>query len=128
MIFGTPAIRRRIPEDIMTAYAIAHLQEVDLGPEIVAYIKAIDATLAPYQGRFAIHGASPEIVEGPWPGDLVVIAFPDMERARAWYASPGYQAILALRTRHSRSVAMLVEGVPDGYRATDVLAKLNAAA
>jgi uncharacterized protein (DUF1330 family) len=109
----------------MTAYAIAHLSDVELGPEIVAYIQAIDATLAPYQGRFLIHGANPEIVEGPWPGDLVVIAFPDMARARDWYASPTYQEILALRTGHSRSVAMLVEGVSEGYRATDVLAKLG---
>ena len=109
----------------MTAYAIAHLVEVDFGPEIVAYIQKIDATLAPFQGRFLIHGAGPEIVEGPWPGDLVVIAFPDMARARDWYASPAYQEILSLRTEHSRSVAMLVEGVPDGYRATDVLAKLG---
>ena len=108
----------------MPAYAIAHLQDVDIGPEIVAYIQAIDGTLAPFQGRFLIHGASPEIVEGPWPGDLVVIAFPDMARARDWYASPAYQDILALRTAHSRSVAMLVEGVPEGYRATDLLAKL----
>ncbi len=53
----------------MPAYAIAHLQDVDLGPEIVDYIQKIDATLAPFQGCFLIHGASPEIVEGPWPGD-----------------------------------------------------------
>jgi len=125
MVSLTPADRPRTREVTMPAYAIAHLQDVAIGPEIVGYIQAIDATLAPFQGRFLIHGASPEIVEGPWPGDLVVIAFPDMARARDWYASPAYQEILSLRTGHSRSVAMLVEGVPDGYRATDVLAKLG---
>jgi uncharacterized protein (DUF1330 family) len=112
----------------MPAYAIAHLTDVVLGEDVVAYLRKIDATLAPFEGRFLIHGASPEIVEGPWPGDLVVIAFPDMERARGWYASPGYREILPLRTQNSHSVAMLVEGVPDGYRATEVLAKLGVAA
>ncbi|WNJ91203.1 DUF1330 domain-containing protein [Bosea sp. 685] len=109
----------------MTAYAIAHLQDVDLGPEILSYISAIDATLIPFGGRFLVHGATPEVVEGPWPGDLVMIAFPDMEAVRGWYASPAYQEILPLRTRNSTSVTMLVDGVPEGYKATQVLAKLG---
>ncbi len=111
----------------MTAYAIAHLQDVQFGPDIAAYIQKIDATLAPHGGRFLIHGATPEIVEGPWPGDLIVVAFPDIDKARAWYASPEYQEILPLRTKNSRGVAMLVEGVADGYRATDMLTKLGVA-
>lgn len=111
----------------MTAYAIAHLQDVSLGPEIASYLQRIDATLAPFEGRFLVHGATPEVVEGRWPGDLVVVAFPDIEKARAWYASPAYQDILPLRSEHSRSVAMLVEGVAESYKATDVLAKLGVA-
>ncbi len=109
----------------MTAYAICHLRNVELGAEIVDYIQRIDATLAPFGGNFLIHGAAPEIVEGPWPGDLVMIAFPDMEAARGWYASPAYGEILPLRTRNSTSVTMLVDGVPEGYKATQVLAKLG---
>ena len=111
----------------MTAYAIAHLQDVRLGPEIVDYIARIDATLAPFDGRFLIHGATPEIIEGSWPGDLVVIAFPDLERARAWYDSPAYRAILPLRAENSHSVAMLVKGVEPGYRASDFLARAGLA-
>ena len=111
----------------MSAYAIAHLQDVRLGPEIATYLQTIDATLAPFEGRFLVHGAMPEVMEGPWPGDLVIVAFPDIDKARAWYASPGYREILPLRTENSRSVAMIVEGVPEGYRATDVLAKLGVA-
>ena len=108
----------------MTAYAIAHLRDVDLNAEIVDYIRLIDETLMPFGGRFLIHGMTPEIIEEPWEGDLVVIAFPDVDAARNWYASPAYQAILPLRTRNSRSAAIIVDGVSDGYRATDFLAKL----
>jgi len=111
----------------MTAYAIAHLQDVRFGAEIIDYIARIDGTLAPYDGQFLVHGATPEIVEGPWPGDLVIIAFPDMERARAWYDSPAYREILPLRTENSRGVTMLVKGVEPSYRASDFLAKLGLA-
>ena len=44
-----------------------------------------------------------------------------------WYESPGYQAILPLRTENTESIATLVDGVPAGYQATDGLAKLLAA-
>ncbi|CAD5278646.1 conserved hypothetical protein [Bosea sp. 62] len=109
----------------MTAYAIAHLRDVDVNVEIVDYIKRIDETLVPFGGRFLIHGVTPEVMEGPWEGDLVVIAFPDRDAAHGWYASPAYQAILPLRTRNSRSAAIIVAGVSDDYRATDFLAKLG---
>jgi uncharacterized protein (DUF1330 family) len=109
----------------MTAYAIAHLRDVELNVEIIDYIKRIDETLAPFGGRFLIHGATPEVMEGPWEGDLVVIAFPDRQAAHGWYASPAYQAILPLRTENSRSAAIILEGTPEGYRAADFLAKLG---
>lgn len=40
----------------MASYAIARLRNVVLGPDIVAYVEAIDATLAPFAGRFLVHG------------------------------------------------------------------------
>ncbi len=106
------------------AYAIAYLREVDLGPAIATYLERIDATLAPYGGRFLVHGGRIDAVEGEWPGDVVIVAFPDADAARAWYESPAYQEILPLRTEHSRSVAAIVPGVPAGYRAVDKLVEL----
>jgi uncharacterized protein (DUF1330 family) len=69
----------------MAGYAIGHLHEVTLGPGIVQYLERIDATLEPYGGRFLIHGAKAEVQEGDWAGDLIVIEFPDLNQARAWY-------------------------------------------
>ncbi len=108
----------------MSAYAVAHLRHVKLGPEIVEYITRIDATLEPYAGRFLIHGGPIDPMDGSWSGDLVVIEFPNLENAHTWYASPEYQAILGLRTDNSDGDAFIVDGLPDGYRATDKLAKL----
>jgi uncharacterized protein (DUF1330 family) len=106
------------------AYAIAYLRTVDVGDAIIEYLERIDATLAPYGGRFLVHGGDMEVIEGDWGGDIVIIEFPDAEAAREWYRSPGYQEILPLRTEHSESYAALLTGVPTGYRATDKLAEL----
>ncbi|MEE2033031.1 DUF1330 domain-containing protein [Rhodococcus chondri] len=108
----------------MNAYAVAHLRSVDFGAEIIEYLQKIDATLAPYGGRFLVHGVDPEVKEGPFPGHLIVIEFPDLGQARAWYDSPAYQEILPLRTENSDGSAVLVDGAPSGYRATDYLAKV----
>lgn len=105
----------------MTSYAIAHLREVEFGADIVEYLRRIDATLEPFGGRFVVHGAQPEVVEGPFPGHLVVIGFPSREQARAWYDSPAYREILPLRTGSSDGVAVIVDGVGPGHRATDLL-------
>ena len=101
----------------MTAYAVAHMREVDFGPAVVEYLERIDATLDPFGGRFLVHGAEVEVVEGSWPGHLIVIAFPDRASVRAWYDSPAYREILELRTGHSSSDAVFVDGVGPGYRA-----------
>jgi uncharacterized protein (DUF1330 family) len=101
----------------MPSYAIGLFSEVRRGPDIAEYIARIDATLQPFGGRFLIHRATAEAVEGAWGGALVVIAFPDREAVRAWYASPAYQAILPLRLAHATGDVCFVDGVPEGYRA-----------
>lgn len=106
----------------MTAYAIGHLHNVKLGPDIVAYLERIDATLKPYKGRFMIHGGHAEILEGQWSGDLIAIAFPDRAAARAWYVSRDYQAIIGLRTRNACGAVIIIDGVLRDHQATDVLA------
>ncbi len=106
----------------MPAYAVAHMHQVSMGPPIVEYLQRIDATLAPFGGRFIVHGGELEVLEGSWPGNLIVIEFPDRARAGAWYHSDAYQQILALRTGNSRSDVVIAGGVDPGHRATDVLA------
>ena len=86
-------------------------------------LRHADATLEPFGGRFVVHGGEIEVIEGSWPGHLIAIEFPDRERARAWYKSDAYQEILPLRTDNSHGDVILVGGVPEGHRATDVLAR-----
>jgi len=43
----------------------------------------------------------------------VVLEFPSLEHARAWYADPEYEAIIPLRHQSARSQILLIEGPPD---------------
>ena len=62
------------------------------------------------------------MLEGEWADNTVVVAFPDLERAYAWYRSPAYQEILPLRTQNSDGATIIVEGVADDYRAASFVA------
>ena len=105
----------------MKAYAIAHVQSAQPGPEIVEYLSRIDATFAPFDGRFLIHGDPAEIREGDFVGDLIVIEFPNRENANSWYESADYQQILPLRTRNTTGWVVLVDGVDANHRSVDIL-------
>ena len=105
----------------MSAYAVAHMRRVTMGPPIVEYLERIDATLAPFGGHFIVHGGDFELLEGSWPGNLIVIEFPDRAQADTWYNSPAYQAIVTLRTDNSDSDVIMIDGVDRDHKATDVL-------
>lgn len=112
----------------MTAYAIAHIRPETMNEDILRYIEEIQATMDPFEGRFLVHGKEVEVLEGTWPGTVVMIAFPDLERARTWYASPAYQALIPLRTDHIAGDVVLVDGVPADYDASVTAAALRDAA
>lgn len=109
----------------MTAYAIAHLHNPTSEPDVFEYLERIDATLEPYSGRFLIHGGGMEVLEGTWPGAVVVLEFPGVAEAKSWYRSAAYQAILPLRTRHIASDVILAEGVEAGHNSAELAATLR---
>ena len=55
--------------------------------------------MAKYGGRCLTKGASHKMPEGGhWkPERIVIIEFPDMDAVNAWYNSPEYQPLIALR-------------------------------
>ena len=105
----------------MKAYAIAHVQSAQPGPQIVEYLTRIDATLAPFDGQFLVHGDPGDVREGDFVGNVIVIEFPTRRNARAWYESAEYQQILPLRTRNTTGWLILVDGVGSDHVATDIL-------
>jgi len=51
----------------------------------------VEATTAPYGGTWLAIDAEVQVLVGAWPGSVVLIEFPDMAKAKAWYKSPEYQ-------------------------------------
>ncbi|MGW8986022.1 DUF1330 domain-containing protein [Streptomyces parvus] len=109
----------------MTAYGFAHLRKRRHHPDILEYLNRIQATLDPFHGRFVVHGPPAEVVEGTWPGSMVLIEFPDLQTARAWYDSPAYQDIKRLRTDHIEGDLLLIDGVGPCYDPRERAAKIE---
>jgi len=95
----------------MAAYLISDLTARD--PEALqVYRTRAQASIAQYGGRYLARGGAIETLEGSWqPEMIVVVEFPDLERARAWYRSPEYAAALAVRDAALSRDLILVDGV-----------------
>jgi uncharacterized protein (DUF1330 family) len=95
----------------MPAYLIADI-EVTNPAEFEEYRKGVPATIAQYGGKYIVRGGAVVSLEGGWSMKRVVILeFPSVAQAKAWYNSPAYKDLLALRLRSTKSKAVLVEGL-----------------
>jgi uncharacterized protein (DUF1330 family) len=95
----------------MAAYVIAELDVTDPAT-FEEYRRLVPATIEKYGGRYLVRGGRVETVEGDrQPKRLVVLEFPSLERARAWYDSEDYRGPKALRMRSARTDVLFVEGV-----------------
>ncbi len=74
------------------------------------YKPMVPPTLAPYGGEFVVRGGPQDCVEGDWHPRTVVIRFPDVAKARAWYDSEEYAPAKALRHSAAKANLLIVEG------------------
>jgi uncharacterized protein (DUF1330 family) len=95
----------------MPAYLIANIEVTN--PEgYRGYTEHVGATIAAHCGRFLARGGSVEVLEGDWePQRLVILEFPTLEAAHAWYQSAEYQALKAVRMEHSHGQIVLTLGL-----------------
>ncbi len=72
-------------------------------------------TVLSYGGRYLTKVGSHKFPENPhWkPERVLIIEFPDMKRFNAWYTSPEYQPLIALRKQSTdeKDMVITVEGV-----------------
>jgi uncharacterized protein (DUF1330 family) len=94
----------------MPAYVFANIEVTD--PALYEeYRKGVSATIAQYGGRYLVRGGAAEALEGSYtPRRVVILEFPSVERAKAWWDSPEYRPLRAIRQRASRGDLMLAEG------------------
>lgn len=76
------------------------------------YKVMVPPSIAKFGGRFLVRGGRTHTLEGTWsPRRLVVVEFPSLEQAQAWYASAEYAEAKALRQATSDSQMLIAEGV-----------------
>jgi uncharacterized protein (DUF1330 family) len=67
--------------------------------------------IAKHGGKFIVRGGETETLEGEAPkGRVVVVEFPSLEAARAFYGSGDYQPLIQIRQSASSGRLFLVEG------------------
>jgi uncharacterized protein (DUF1330 family) len=82
-----------------------------------AYVKEFASKVPPgvtaAGGRFLVRGGTVTAVDGDAPKARVVVqVYDSMEKFRAWYDSPDYQALRKIGTKYATFHTFVVEGAP----------------
>ena len=110
------------------AYVIGLISAVEVNEELFVYMETVETSMHRFGGRWVSHGRTAEVREGQLDGDIVIIEFPNLDTAHAWYESEEYQAAIPLRTRNCHSVVAITEGVPADYTTRDTIHGMRPAA
>jgi uncharacterized protein (DUF1330 family) len=99
------------------AYAIAQVTINDLDGYQQYATAGHPEIFGKFSGKIVAVDQAAELIEGTWPFNLIVLVeFPSKERARAWYGSDEYQAIVGLRHSNATSTVAIFGGLPDGLK------------
>jgi uncharacterized protein (DUF1330 family) len=94
----------------MPAYVIVDVKVTD-PVEYEAYKKLTPAAVAAFDGKFIVRGGKTETLEGDWnPERMVVLEFPSVARAKAWWNSALYTKAKLIRQRSASTQMLVVEG------------------
>jgi len=97
----------------MAAYLISDLTVRNL-EAFQTYRTRAAAAIEKYGGRYLARGGEIQALEGAWnPQNIVVVEFPGIEQARAWYTSPEYASALEVRDIALERDMILVDGCPE---------------
>ena len=94
----------------MPAYIIARVQVTDW-ERYREYTKATPAAIQTYGGRFIVRGGEMITLEGPQEsGRVVIIEFPSLDQAKAFYRSEEYSHAKKLREGAATGQFLAVDG------------------
>ena len=95
----------------MAAYVVVQVDVKD-PQRYEGYKQMVMPTLQAYGGRFIVRGGKVYPMEGTWnPKRFVLLEFPSVEQAKAWWSGPEYAEAKALRQATAESQLIIVEGV-----------------
>ena len=95
----------------MSAFIVVEVEVLDK-ERYETYKRMVPPSLEAYGGRFLVRGGGVETLEGEWaPKRLVILEFPSIEQAKAWWGSEEYSEAKALRQATASTQMVLAEGV-----------------
>ena len=95
----------------MTAFIVSDVSVRDADAFQTYRTRAADS-IARHGGRYLARGGAVEALEGAWePRNVIIVEFPSVEQARAWYSSPEYAHALEVRDKALSRNLILVDGV-----------------
>jgi uncharacterized protein (DUF1330 family) len=96
----------------MPAYIIARVHVTDW-ERYREYTRATPAAIERFGGRFVVRGGETITLEGPQEtGRVVVIEFPSLDAAKAFYQSEEYSRARKLREGAATGQFLAIEGCP----------------
>jgi uncharacterized protein (DUF1330 family) len=94
----------------MAAYAVFIRESTKNPSELKTYSKKVGATLAGHPVEVLAAYGRHEVLEGPEVEGVVILEFPSLAEAKAWYDSPAYREVREHRFRGAEYRAVIVEG------------------
>jgi uncharacterized protein (DUF1330 family) len=95
----------------MSAYVIARVEVTDWD-KYGEYMKVTPGVIAQYGGRFIARGGEMVTLEGSEETQrLVLLEFPSMAGAKAWYHSQEYQNARKIRVGAAKASFIAIDGV-----------------
>ena len=95
----------------MSAYVLVEIEVLDQ-ERYETYKQPAPSSIAVYGGRYLARGGDVETLEGTWqPKRLVILEFPSVDQAKAWWDSTEYEQAKALRQAVAHTRMIVVEGL-----------------
>jgi len=95
----------------MSAYFIFTREATIDQAEMDLYSSTVQPTLVGHDVKILAAYGAHEDVEGPTNEGTIIVEFPTMEAAKAWYDSPAYTKVREHRFKGATYRALLVAGV-----------------
>jgi uncharacterized protein (DUF1330 family) len=79
-------------------YAIFVEEITDWDRYLNEYLPRAGETVEDHGGTLTVWNEDPDVIEGEWKHNMtVVVEFPSVEDARAWYSDPVYEEVMPIR-------------------------------
>jgi uncharacterized protein (DUF1330 family) len=106
----TRSLNARQRSRTLTAYCLWDVRTIHDRAAMDEYVERVPATVEAYGGEYVVIGGPWQVVEGDWhPTYPVVIVFPSIEAADAWYDSDEYSELKQLRLRATECDAVFMQ-------------------